>query len=31
MLAKEVTVNVKIKNSFKYDYFQAFLLSLKNA
>ena len=30
MVAKEVSVNVKIKNTFKYDYFPGFLLCLKN-
>ena len=30
-VATEVSVNVKTKNSFKYDYFPGFLLCLKNA
>ena len=29
MIAKEVSVNVKTKNIFKYDYFPGFLLCLK--
>ena len=28
MVVKEVSVNVKTKNSFKYDYFPGFLLCL---
>ena len=31
MVANEVSVNVKAKNNFKYDYFPRFLLCLKNA
>ena len=31
MVVKEVSVNVKTKNTFKYDYFPGFLLYLKNA
>ena len=30
MIAKEVSVNVKTKNIFKYDYFPGFLLCLKS-
>ena len=31
MVAIEVSVDVKTKNTFKYDYFPDFLLCLKNA
>ena len=31
MVAKEVSVYVKTKNNFKYDYFPDFLLCLQNA
>ena len=31
MVANEVSVKVKTKNTFKYDYFPSFLLCLKNA
>ena len=31
MVAKQVSVNVKTKNTFKYDYFPCFVLYLKNA
>ena len=31
MVADEVSVNVKTKNTFKYDYFLGFPLCLKNA
>ena len=31
MVSKEVSVNVKTQNTFKYDYFPTFLLRLKNA
>ena len=31
MVAKEVSVNVKTKNTFKYNYFPGFLLCLENA
>ena len=31
MVAKEVSVNVKTKNIFEYDYFPGYLLCLKNA
>ena len=30
-VAKEFSVDVKTKNTFKYDYFPGFLLCLKNA
>ena len=30
MIAKEASVNVKTKSTFKYDYFLGFLLCLKN-
>ena len=31
MIAKEVSLNVQTKNTFKYDYFPGFLLCLKNS
>ena len=31
VVAHQVSVNVKSKNTFKYDYFPDFLLCLKNA
>ena len=31
MVAKEASVNVKIQNTFEYDYVSGFLVCLKNA
>ena len=31
MVAKEISIDVKTKNTFKYDYFPGFQLCLKNA
>ena len=31
MVGKEISINVKTKNTFEYDYFPGFQLCLKNA